>query len=76
MIIRRARPNDISAVFLLACAFATSFDVEQAAFERSFEALLTQPDACVIVAEADQGKIASYLLGFDHLTFFANGRVA
>ena len=49
--------------------------MEQAAFERSFGALLTQPDACVIVAEAD-GKIAGYLLGFDHLTFFANGRIA
>ena len=76
MTIRLAQPQDSPALFLLACPFATSFAVEQAAFERSFDALLTQPDACVIVAEADQGEIVGYLLGFNHLTFFANGCVA
>ncbi len=75
MKIRRAEPKDSPAIFLLVSAFATSFAVEQAAFERSFDALVMQPDACIIVAETN-GEISGYLLGFDHLTFFANGRVA
>ena len=75
MRVRRAEPRDCSAVFLLAEAFATSFSVEQTAFERSFEALLMQPDAFLVVAEADE-EVAGYLLGSDHLAFFANGRVA
>lgn len=73
--VRRAGPPDGPAVFLLARAFATSFAVEQAAFEQALAELLAQPDAFVAVAEVD-GEIAGYILGFDHVTFFANGRVA
>lgn len=73
--IRRAGPPNGLAIFLLARAFATSFVVEQAAFERTFAELLTHPEAFMAVAEAD-GEVAGYVLGFDHLTFFANGRVA
>ncbi len=79
MIVRRAEPGDKPAVFRLAHAFATSFAVEQPAFERSFDALLTRPEAFLAVAEAGEEankKMAGYLLGFEHLTFFANGRVA
>lgn len=75
VVVRRAGPPDGPAIFLLARAFATSFAVEQPAFERAFAELLTQPDALLAVAEAD-GEIAGYVLGFDHVTFFANGRVA
>lgn len=75
IVTRRAEPPDGPALFLLARAFATSFAVEQAAFERAFAGLLTHPDAFLAVAEAD-GEVAGYVLGFDHLTFFANGRVA
>jgi GNAT superfamily N-acetyltransferase len=75
MTIRPAEPSDSPALFLLARAFATSFAVEQAAFERAFAELLTQPEAFLTVAEMD-GEVAGYVLGFDHLTFFANGRVA
>lgn len=59
----------------MACAFATSFDVEQTAFEQVFAELLTHPEAFLAVAGAD-GEVAGYVLGFEHLTFFANGRVA
>jgi len=72
---RPAEPPDGPALFLLARAFATSFVVEQPAFERALAELLTHPDAFLSVAEAD-GEVAGYVLGFDHLTFFANGRVA
>jgi len=75
MIIRRARTDDKPALFLLARTFAVSFAVEQPAFERSFDALLTRPEAFLAVTEAN-GEVTGYLLGFDHLTFFANGRVA
>jgi len=75
MTIRPAEPPDGPALFLLARAFATSFAVEQAAFERAFDELLAHPEAFLAVAEVD-GEVAGYVLGFDHLTFFANGRVA
>ena len=75
VIIRRAGPPDGPAIFTLAYAFATSFAVEQTAFERALAELLAQPDAFVAVAEVD-GEVAGYILGFDHVTFFANGRVA
>lgn len=75
MTVRRAEPQDGPALFLLARAFATSFAVDQAAFERAFGEMLMHPEAFLAVAEAD-GKVIGYVLGFDHLTFFANGRVA
>jgi len=75
MTIRLAESQDGPALFTLACAFAASFIVEQAAFERAFAELLTHPEAFLAVAEVD-GEVVGYVLGFDHLTFFANGRVA
>jgi GNAT superfamily N-acetyltransferase len=73
--IRQALAPDGPAVLALARAFATSFVVESAAFDRTFVELIGRPDACLRVAEAD-GQIAGYVLGFEHPTFFANGRVA
>ena len=75
MVIRNAEARDSAAVFRLAQAFAKSFAAEQSAFERSFANLLTHPEAFLAVAE-EEGEVAGYLLGFEHLTFFANGRVA
>ena len=75
IVARSAKPTDGPALFLLARAFATSFAMEQVVFERSFADLLTHPEAFLAVAEAG-GEVAGYVLGFDHLTFFANGRVA
>ena len=73
--VRRAGPPDGPAIFTLARAFATSFAAEQTAFEQALAELLAQRDAFVAVAEVD-GEVAGYILGFDHVTFFANGRVA
>lgn len=75
MIVRPAAAADSPALFLLARAFATSFAVEQAAFEQARAELLAQPDVFLGVADGD-GVVVGYLLGFVHLTFFANGRVA
>lgn len=73
--IRQAQLQDGEAVFCLSKAFATSFVVERPAFESSFSELLKSPDALLLVA-ADGAQVIGYLLGFDHLTLFANGRVS
>ena len=75
MSVRQAKAQDCVAVFRLAQAFATSFTVEQEIFERAFAELLTHPEAFMTVAEQGE-EVVGYLLGFEHLTFFANGRVA
>ena len=73
--IRVAQYADGEAILALAKPFATSFVVDEHAFHRSFSALLALPQAHLAVAEAEQ-QLVGYVLGFDHYTFFANGRVA
>jgi GNAT superfamily N-acetyltransferase len=73
--IRSAQFADSDALFTLAGAFATSFSVERSSFESSFAALLQSPDALIVVA-SDSGRVVGYVLGFDHHTFYANGRVS
>jgi GNAT superfamily N-acetyltransferase len=73
--IRLAQPADTAAVLALARPFATSFVVEEQAFHRAFSALLASPQAYLAVAETAQ-QLVGYVLGFEHYTFFANGRVA
>jgi GNAT superfamily N-acetyltransferase len=73
--IRPAQLTDGDALFSLASAFATSFSVERLAFESAFAALLQSPDALIAVA-SDSGRVVGYVLGFDHHTFYANGRVS
>jgi GNAT superfamily N-acetyltransferase len=74
MTIRRARPDDVDQVFVLATELATSFEVRREEFVRTFDTLLQQDSALVLVA--DNGEfLAGYLLGFRHLAFFANGPI-
>jgi GNAT superfamily N-acetyltransferase len=76
-IVRPAIASDAHAVLSLASDFATSFAVDERAFLQSYEALLHLTDARLLVAESESDSaVIGYLLGFDHLTFFANGRVA
>jgi GNAT superfamily N-acetyltransferase len=74
-IIRVPSPADADAVLGLARDFATSFVVREQCFRQAFAALLSDRSACVRVA-ALRGVPVGYVLGFEHLTFFANGRVA
>ena len=74
MHIRMATEEDALPVYRLAKDFATSFVVHDSAFAHAFRTLLAEPNAYLAVA-ADE-DIVGYLLGFDHYTFFANGRVA
>ena len=73
--IRRAQPEDAESVFGLASTLATSFAVERHAYEISFAELLATPHAFLSVAQAGT-PLVGYLLGFDHYTFYANGRVS
>jgi GNAT superfamily N-acetyltransferase len=73
--VRPARLSDSGDLFSLAKAFATTFTIERSAFEMSFAALLESPNAFIAVA-SDSGRTVGYVLGFDHHTFYANGRVA
>lgn len=73
--IRRAEPHDSAALFQLASEFASSFAVEKTAFERALTELVTHPETFLAVAEVD-AELVGYVLGSDHWTLFANGRVA
>ena len=73
--IRPAQGADETSVLTLAKAFATSFVVAEGAFHSAYVALLASPESYLAVAEADR-QVVGYLLGFDHETFYANGRVA
>ena len=89
--IRPATAADAGAVAGLAAELAQSFAFSPASFDASYPALLAAGHACLLVATAgpeaprpeaarpeaagpEQGCLG-YLLGFEHLTFYANGRV-
>ncbi len=74
VIVRAACTDDADALFALVQPFATSFTPERAAFKTSLAALLRDDAAWLSVAD-DGGAVVGYCLGFDHLTFYANGRV-
>ena len=57
----------------LAQAFATSFELERPAFERSYPAQLARADSLVLVATTPDLHVAGYLLASEHATFLANG---
>jgi GNAT superfamily N-acetyltransferase len=73
--IRSARAGDAGAIADLAAGLAQSFEFSRASFDRSYPALLAADDACLLVAAAGDGDLLGFLLGFAHLTFYANGRV-
>ena len=62
-------------MFDLAEDFATSFAPERAAFETALADIIETEAANLSVAEVG-GEVVGYCLGFDHYTFYANGRVA
>jgi GNAT superfamily N-acetyltransferase len=73
--IRRAAPADSAALFDLAGEFATSFHPQVEAFEESFNFLIKQ-DAALLLVIDEANELLGYLLGFDHYTLYANGRVS
>jgi GNAT superfamily N-acetyltransferase len=73
--LRRAEKDDADQIFALARDFALSFRPERSAFDAAFPQLLENEDALLLVATVGD-TVRGYLLGFTHLTLFANGRVA
>jgi hypothetical protein len=73
--IRNAESGDIDAIFALVDEFTTSFKAGRAAFDRIAEQILQDESALLSIAERDD-RIVGYCLGFDHYTFYANGRVS
>jgi GNAT superfamily N-acetyltransferase len=78
--IRPATAADAGAVAGLAEGLAQSFAFSKASFDAHYPALLAAGHARLLVAVTGAGAAgddcAGYLLGFEHLTFYANGRVA
>ncbi len=72
--VRQAGRADADMIAGLAAELAQSFAFCRADFDLSYPALLAERNTCVLVAEQD-GDCMGYLLGFSHLTFFANGPV-
>jgi GNAT superfamily N-acetyltransferase len=62
-------------VAALAAELAKSFAFSRERFEASYPALLATDGACLLLAVSGP-EPAGYLLGFRHLTFYANGPVA
>jgi GNAT superfamily N-acetyltransferase len=74
-IIRRGGLSDREKIFPLVKDFATSFKPEKKAFDFSFDQIINDESACLLVAEIDT-HVIGYCLGFDHFAFYANGRIS
>ena len=70
--VRRAEAGDCEDVAVLAAELAQSFAFSPQRFRASYPALLADPGACLLLA-ADGRETLGYLLGFRHLSFYANG---
>ncbi|MET7327606.1 GNAT family N-acetyltransferase [Nonomuraea sp. NPDC005650] len=75
LLIRRAEKADADEVFALAREFGLTFRPERGAFDAALPELLANEDAMLLAAVVG-GRVQGYLLGFVHLTLFANGPVA
>ena len=73
--VRPAEAGDLVAVAGLAAGLAQSFAFSRESFCASYPSLLADHGACLLLAASGQ-EVLGYLLGFRHLTFYANGPVA
>ena len=73
--VRPAEGGDLAAVAGLAAELASSFAFAPESFRASYPSLVADQGARLLLA-ADGQEILGYLLGFRHLTFYANGPVA
>jgi GNAT superfamily N-acetyltransferase len=73
--IRPADAGDGDGVAALAAELAQSFAFSAERFRVSYPAVLSADGTCLLVAARGVDRIG-YLLGFRHLTFYANGPVA
>jgi hypothetical protein len=73
--IRRADAGDVDGVACLAGELAQSFTFSPTRFQVTYPALLADDGACLLLAVQGEERLG-YLLGFRHLTFYANGPAA
>ena len=73
--VRPAEAGDREDVAGLAAELAQSFAFCPERFRASYPSLLADPGARLLLA-VNEGETLGYLLGFRHLTFYANGPVA
>jgi GNAT superfamily N-acetyltransferase len=72
--IRPAEFGDADDVARLAAELAMSFEFSAARFRQHYPSLLADDGACLLLAVSGPISVG-YLLGFRHLTFYANGPV-
>lgn len=72
--VRPAEVGDADDVARLAAALAQSFEFSAARFRQNYPSLLAEDGARLLLA-VNGGETIGYLLGFRHLTFYANGPV-
>jgi GNAT superfamily N-acetyltransferase len=73
--IREATFDDLDGLFELSRSFVTSFELIEDEFTKSLESIIGNASNILLVAEYDD-SVVGYCLAFDHLTFYANGRVS
>jgi GNAT superfamily N-acetyltransferase len=73
--IRQAEAGDADGVAALAAELAQSFTFSAERFRVNYPALLASDRACLLLA-VNGPESLGYVLGFCHLTFYANGPVA
>ena len=73
--IRRADAGDVDGVASLAGELAQSFPFSRGRFQAAYPAVLADDGACLLLAVRGRERLG-YLLGFWHLTFYANGPAA
>ena len=71
----RTRSTSCRCSVATATEFAASFAVDPNCFRESFRQCWLDSSSHVVVAIV-KSSLAGYLLGFDHVAFFVNGRVA
>jgi GNAT superfamily N-acetyltransferase len=72
--IRHADAGDADGVAALAAELALSFPFSPERFRMNYPAVLVAEGTCLLVAARGPERVG-YLLGFRHLTFYANGPV-
>jgi GNAT superfamily N-acetyltransferase len=73
-LVRRASADDEDGVAGLAAELTMSFTFSPEKFRVGYPVLLAEDGACLLVAVSGH-EYLGYLLGFRHLTFYANGPV-
>jgi GNAT superfamily N-acetyltransferase len=73
--VRLAEAADRDKIWPLARAFATTYELDQGRYNASFQQLVAEPNALLIIAHTPVTDVVGYLLAFTHQTFLANGPV-